>query len=335
MKIIRKRISELHVHDIQSIESFLDSHFSTIFHEPNFNRIAAEALGTDFFYYLASDEGGRLIGICPVHVKKDGFLWELHSSLAMYDIPYGGWVFENECVSLSELIHHMKMAFNEAFIYWSMPQFGEDDYESMETNRQFQTVFIDLSLPTEDILNDMSRSRRQSIKAACKKGVEVERLDPDKVDVFLEQCRFLKRSIGVSPFPEDFFLKLFDHYSVEDKIAAFATKLNDNYLGSGVLIRNKFMTHLWIAGKSQTASDLGPRHELLYWESIKWAKASGSQFYDLCKIEPERLPQIAQFKLSFSKTVIPFYYCLYRKKSFLILSKLLKNTFLLGSPKHL
>ncbi len=86
------------------------------------------------------------------------------------------------------------------------------------------------------------------------------------------------------------------------------------------------MTHLWIAGKSKTISANVPRQESLLWESIKWAKSNGSRYYDLCVLEPDRLPQIAQFKLSFSKLTIPYFLLIKRPAGFRMLSKLQRWT---------
>jgi len=55
---------------------------------------------------------------------------------------------------------------------------------------------------------------------------------------------------------------------------------------------------------------------------MKWAKQSGAKYYDLCVVEPERLPNIARFKLGFSKNIVPFYYLTKRPFIFRILSRI-------------
>jgi hypothetical protein len=325
MKTVRKRLSDIKGIESEAICSFLNSHFSTVFHEPAFNRIFSEVFGTEFSYYVAYDSEENMIGLCPVHSIRKGALRLLYSGLAQYDVPYGGWIYDGQAVHLGELLESMKFSFNEALAYWSIPQLQTGDYTSIVGKREFQTGIIDLAPPLEEILrNNIERQRRQDIRRAARKGVVVEELGGGTVSVFLEQCRHLKEFIGAAPFPDSFFAKLFDQYHDSGRIIALATKLNEQYLGSGVLIGNRHMTHLWIAGKPKDPSPNAPRQELLLWESIKWAKQAGSRYYDLCVVESERLPSIAQFKLSFSKNLVPFFHFTNRNLGYRIISRMQK-----------
>jgi hypothetical protein len=324
MRLIKKKLMAIDEAEEKTISSFLDTHFSTVFHEPAFNKILSEVFGTEFSYYIAYDLDDNMIGICPIHSIKRGALRELHSGMLMHDVPYGGWIYENGVTNILELMSRMKLAFNENLTYWSIPQLQTDTFTFLRNKREFQTGIIDLSASLDEILQNIERKRRQDIIRAERKGVEVEKLKPQNLDVFLDQCRNLKESIQADPFPDELFIRLFSRYYDSGKIIGLATKLNGEYLASGVLIGNRHMAHLWIAGKPKSCSVHVPRQDSLLWESIKWAKEAGSRYYDLCVVEAERLPQIAQFKLSFSKTLVPFYYLTQRKLGYRLLSKIQK-----------
>ena len=325
MRLVRKKLMAIDETEEKTISSFLDTHFSTVFHEPAFNKIVSEVLGTEFSYCIAYDREDNMIGVCPLHSIKRGALRQLHSGLSMHDIPYGGWICELRVTNPLELLSRMKLAFNENLTYWSIPQLQPDNGLSLRSEREFQTGIIDLSRPLDEILHeDLDRKRRQDISRAEKKGVEVEKLNTQNLDIFLDQCRNLKVTIQAVPFPDEFFVRLFSVYHDSGKIIGLATKLKGEYLASGVLIGNRHMAHLWIAGKPKSCSVHVPRQDSLLWESIKWAKEAGSRYYDLCVVEAERLPQIAQFKLSFSKTLVPFYYLTQRKLGYRLLSKIQK-----------
>jgi len=55
-------------------------------------------------------------------------------------------------------------------------------------------------------------------------------------------------------------------------------------------------------------------------------RTKGVQYYDLCVIEPERLPHIAQFKMGFTKELIPFY-CISKKSLYFRVINKLQNVF--------
>jgi hypothetical protein len=144
------------------------------------------------------------------------------------------------------------------------------------------------------------------------------------LNIFTEQCDYLKKSVGLKINREGFFRRLYEQYYDRDQIAAFASKVNNTYIGSGLIVGNRQMTHLWVAGKARDADSNVPRQELIVWESIKWAKKIGSKYFDLCIIEPERLPSIAQFKFGFTGYLVPFYFATYKRIGYRVLSKLSK-----------
>lgn len=313
--VVRKKVRELSSTDITMINALLETNLCTVFHEINFNRIVSEVFGTEFSYNLAYNGDGRLIALCPLHSTRDGFLTKTYSNPASYDVRYGGWVFNKNEIALPDLMARLDLSFNESLTYWSVPQIESNDYRYLKNSKEFQTGIIDLSFSLDDILYKyVSRKRREAIRSASRKGVVVVHLDSSNLDIFIEQCSYLKTSIGGSSFPREYFVKLLEHYKNKNQICMLASKIENVYLATGVIIGNRKMTHLWIAGKPKEVSISVPRQDLLVWEAIKWSKGIGSRYFDLCVIESVRLPSIAKFKFGFSKQIVPFY--LYSKRNF-------------------
>jgi len=285
MRIERKKLSELSASQIEEINLFLESNYSTVFHEPRFNSIVSEVFMTKFWYNFVYSSDGRIIALCPFHSKEHGWLRRTYSNPAMYDVRYGGWVYDRSELSLQYLLTHTGVSSNESLTYWSIPQIEYNDYGSVKGFTEFRTGLIDLSFSLEDILHkSISRKRRETINSAFRKGVVVEELERDRLGIFIDQCSYLKKSIGGQGFPRDYFVKIFDNYISDDRVSVLASKLGSASLATGMMICNKNMAHLWIAGKPRETHVNVPRQDP------------------------------ARFKFGFTKLIVPFY--LHVKKGF-------------------
>ena len=63
--------------------------------------------------------------------------------------------------------------------------------------------------------------------------------------------------------------------------------------------------HFYKSATRQDAKGTG-QGELLHWEAIKHWKLLGAKFYDLSKLEKERLPAIYKFKYGFSNRKVTY-----------------------------
>lgn len=317
---IRKKLSYLSQSEIEEIKSFLDANFSTVFHEPDFNMIVEEVFNTEFSYNLLYNKKGRLIALCPLHSIKDRLLRMTYSNPAIYEVPYGGWVYDINEVSLLDLINQVKLSISEALSYTSSPLMGEEDYSHLEKKIRFQTAIIDLSMSESNIWqNSINSKKRNKIKKAQKNNILIEKFDYTGFDDYYQLMKETYQFAGLKTNPREYYIKILKTYFQNNKSIIFLAKKNSNLLSGNILLRNKHICHYWLSARKRGAENLG-QGELLQWEAIKWAKKTGSGFYDLCVVEPERLPDIARFKLGFSKHIVPFYHITKRKLSYRIIS---------------
>lgn len=322
MRIFRKNISEIDENQRDEINQLIEENNGLIFHETKFNEIVSESFDTGLSYLVAY-KNGELAGICPLHTIKKGLVKLTYSNPTIFEVPYGGWVFDKSQISISELINRMKFEFNESLIYWSNIQIEDDVYKNLQTKKtELQTPIIDLSYTTDEILHrNVARRRRQNINSAIRKGVSVEKIGLENFEIFQKLSKKLKNNLGLKEGPEIFYDKLYRYYFDKNKVSIFAAKFEGKYISTYFNIGNRHIIHVWIAGRIVNLPKSLFQNQLLMWESIKWAKKNGSKYFDLCVLEQKRLPHIARFKLGFSKNIVPFYHLSRRPISFRILSR--------------
>jgi len=166
LRIVRKRLKELNT---EKLEKFILKHGGLIFHEVAFNRIVSESFNTELSYFIAYNNSNKIIGICPLHTVKKELLKLTYSNPAIFEVPYGGWVFDKSEVSINKLINKMKIGLNESLIYWSNIQIKENFYKCDNSNTSHQTAIVDLSLGEDIILNNVINSKiRNMIRNAIK-----------------------------------------------------------------------------------------------------------------------------------------------------------------------
>ena len=316
MRVVRKYISKIGDKERQEISDLIENNIGLIFHEIEFNQIVSDIFQTELSYYVAYSDLDKIVGCCPLHSIKNKLVKHTYSNPSIFEIPYGGWVFDKTHIQLGQLLEKTKPSLNESLFYWSTIQIENNDYKDIKFEksnkynpREFLTAIIDLHQPEDDIINrSVSQNTRHNIKRASKKGVTVEEITPENYSVFINSVNSLREKLGLKKVKKDLYFELVKHYYKRNKIKILAAKYENEYLSAVMNIGNKNVTHAWIAGRASDIPNNLYQNELLWWESIKWAKKNGSRYYDLCVIEKERLPNIAQFKMGFSKNLVPFYY---------------------------
>jgi hypothetical protein len=329
MKVIRKHLSEFSEKEKTGIDIFIEQHGGLVFHEFYFNKITSEVFKTYCFYYIAIIKN-EIVGICPVHVIKHGVLKLLFSNMSSHEIPYGGWVFNEIKTSILSLIKSTKINFNESLFYSSNIQLTNNSYELIRISRikKLNTVILDLSTSIDDLFNKMIPSKhRNKIRRAQKLGITVEIIPFTKIDEFISLSEELKKRTGLSGGLPEFYTRIMDHYNSKGKIVCLASRYKNQFISSMILIANKNYTIAWVAGRKIELPNNLYQNELLWWESIVWAKKFGSRYLDLCGLDELKLPHLARIKLSFTKEIVPLYFITKKTFYFRIINKIQKCIF--------
>lgn len=325
LKIIRKNISHFNTDEKVAIDKFNEEYNGLIFHETGFNEIVSECFNTNLSYAL-SYQKDKLIGICPMHSIKRGILKSSYSNPSQYEVPYGGWVLKKELTSYSELTNKLEINFNEMLTCWTS-LLAEPASKFIEDNsKTFFTVLIDLSKAQQDIWEqDINSKRRNMIRKAEKSAITIRQFGTDGLDIFYTLLLEMNKKTGMHSKIKEYYEKILKKYYPAKAVILLAS-LNGEIIAGNMLIGNTNAFHYWQGASKLGIENLG-QGELLQWESIKWAKSGGSKSYDLCVVEQERLPNIAQFKMGFSKELVPFY-CITKKTfTFRVINKI-QNVFI-------
>jgi len=306
-----EQITEFNNIIYNNIESFINKYNGLIFHDIDFNLITSKYIDS-IFYYAMVYKNSELVGMCPVHkIENNHFI-----GLMDWGSPYGGFLFDRNKVSLKEIIDNFRITYKEILHYWSNPFDLEKDKLLEKKGSKNQTTVLKLEDSSESIFRSfISRNTRHNIKRASKKGVTISCLnDLKNLNIFLNLKEELNSFVDIKKFPREYYYELYNFFSAKNMFRVFNAYHHLSPVSGLILLVKNGIAHAWTAGRIKKLPANIYQNELLWWRSIKWANEQGLRYYDLCVVDVNKLPNIAQFKLGFSKDYHSFYS--YTKRSY-------------------
>lgn len=324
LKTERVPICDISPKQLNEIAEFVDENHGTVFHEPFFNWISAQFLGSELSFYLAH-KNGCLAGICPCHTYNKGVIRISYSNPTSYDLVYGGWVYDSSMVSLERLLKTMKVRPNEAIHVSSNIELSEDKpyrIEALKT-KTANTVLIELKgRSEEELFSGFKHSQKNKIRKAQKLGVSICQICPDDIGRFHSLLAELKGNLGKKYASEEYFRRIFRYYHAQNRAACFMARYGGEDISTLIVLANKAFATIWFGGRKMGIPNNLYQNELMIWEAIKWAKAYGSDYFDLCTVDEENYANLARIKLSFSKDVRPYYHYSIKGLAYKMLNRL-------------
>lgn len=304
------------INDFDLVIEFLLSNFSSPTHWPEWNILVSKYYNT-LFYYLGLFENDQLTGICPVHETKSGLLKNLRSG-QFHFIPNGGWLASKR---LQIDPSHIPIPFNSRFECFALPLLEDFGVKYSQVVKTFQTLVIDLKKSEDEIWSESINSKRRNmIRKAQKTGVTIKK-NEGTINEFYSIYKESNQLNRIENLPFHFFTELID-----GECNVHFLPLVSFYRGepSGVLglIYDKDYAFYWLGGTKANSVNSG-QGELLQWEAIRYSKAIGCKYYDLCYVEKDRLPSVYEFKKGFSKTEIEIPYLVRKIFLFRIFNRLM------------
>ncbi len=323
MKVIRKSIAVIENKERKEIDKFIKDNCGLVFHEIEFNRIVSDVFKTEFSYLIAINNKKKIIGICPLHTIKKGLLKLTYSNPAIFEVPFGGWVFDDTQITIKELMAHTRMSYNESLTYRSNIQIKEDIYKNNISNiSPHQTAIIDLSLEKNGIWKNIIHSKRRNmIRKAEKLGIKIKIFGSECFELYYPLMKETHEKTGQKTNPAKFYKSILETYFEKRQATILLAESDGKFISGIILIGNQYVMHYWQGASKRELPNSG-QGELLQWEAIKWSKQNGCHYYDLCVVEKERLPHIAKFKLGFSKSLVSFYHISRKPVTFKILNRI-------------
>jgi len=280
---------------------FLENNFSSPTHWPDWNLLISKYFNTNFFYW-GYFENNSLTGIYPVHEVKYKRILKKRYSGQFHLIPNGGWIFSKPVKVDAGFFLKRKDVLTQNTTF-SLPLLNEFNvsYNEIKTTPK-ATLIINLKKTEEEIWkDDINSKRRNMIRKSQKEGVEIKKFTDEQglrsfYDVYREASkRFSARQLDYHFFEEMFFK------SPNIQLHLYAAYKDNVQLANVGIVSDKDYSFYWLGNNANDAKNIG-QGELLQWHTIKKMKEKGCKYYDLCYIEPEKLPHIYKFKKGFSKS---------------------------------
>jgi CelD/BcsL family acetyltransferase involved in cellulose biosynthesis len=301
---------------------------ATVFHTPTWNRIVAEVFGTDFTY-LAAMEGETIAGAMPVHVvKQPGGGDVCYSPPRLFEVAYGGPLAATQG-SVSEALVRAaaRLGHRAAVDVFCGPQNSAWAEASGLGSERLETAHVDLAPELDEIwMKSVDSKRRNMVRKAEKSGVEVLSCGAEGLPEYLAMVEETVERAGFAAQPADYYAKVIDALAPSDGARLYIARRDGRSLAGGIFLRHGAYCYYWHGATARDAGNFG-QSEMIQWEVIKWAKTVGCEVYDLVGIERERLPNVARFKLGFTKQVVPFRYVHFRRLPDRVVLKLRRSVF--------
>jgi len=150
------------------------------------------------------------------------------------------------------------------------------------------TLLIDLRQSIDELLADMSMTKRQNLRRAVRKGVRVrlgDERDAETIRALVAaSCR--RRGLSLSPQQPDYFSNMWRLMAPAGLVKFFLAELEGEPLSAAVVHVFQRKMQLWRVGWSGTHIKHNP-NDLLHWEAMKWAKEQGCEIFDFMHIRPD------------------------------------------------
>ncbi len=284
--------------------------FRTIFHTWEWLKIVEKHTKTKL-YPIIGFKGTNPIGIFPVFYQKKGFKLIFSPPSAASVLYLGPLIIDYEKMKQSkrELILFQFLKAVDDFIFSEL----KANYVRIRCSPGFldsrpfrwigynvepgYTLMIDLSKGLDAVWENFDKEPRRHIEMSSKEGVSVEEGSVEDLD-FLHSSinrRFKEQGLE-SNVSKSYLYDLFESFFPQN-LRIFIAKYKGEKIGGGAVLCYNNKVSAWfgtpridLKGISQT--------DLVHWESIKWAKENGFQYYELMDAGYD--PRLSAYKSKFN-----------------------------------
>ncbi|MGA8855711.1 MAG: GNAT family N-acetyltransferase, partial [Candidatus Bathyarchaeia archaeon] len=187
----------------------------------------------------------------------------------------------------------------------ALPRYGSTVGLSRLHGVETPTTIIDLQANTEEqLFAACSKACRNLVRKAIQSGVTCEQNNGvSGVEAFYKpfQSSFRRSRSGMSPI--SFFQEMHTSFADKGFFRLFIASRGANPIASVLLLCYKDAVTYYAGGMDYDAHHLSP-HNLLIWESIRWAWIDGKKWYEMGPYFPylslqDKMARIGNFKREF------------------------------------
>ncbi|GAB4159579.1 MAG: peptidoglycan bridge formation glycyltransferase FemA/FemB family protein [Candidatus Dojkabacteria bacterium] len=265
------------------------------------------SLGHHFFNYGVYDDG-VLIGALPIHfveARRGKYLHLRHS-------PLIDWTNNEIVKQVLQFLKEFAKSHNALFVRMSpLLKLTDENNQILKSHKLTpalthnfdaeNTLKIDITQPEEELLMQMRKNTRYSIRRAEKDGVTVEVYeDLSHFDQFWEVfIDGVKRNKWVA-FSKEYVKTELDTFLKENQARLFISYFDHHPISAAIFTFYNDKAFYHHSGSLTEYRNI-PSTYLLVWEVIKYAKARGCKVCDLWGVSPEDKPEHPWYGLSLFK----------------------------------
>lgn len=173
------------------------------------------------------------------------------------------------------------------------------------------TLQLDLTLSEDELLMQMRKNHRSSIRKCESLGITVEKTsNPDEIKRFYDNQLLLAQKHGFVPFSYEFLHEQFKAFAEDNQVLLFHSYFEGQLLASAFIIfyNGEAVYHYGISTEENAKL---PGSYACQWAAIKEAKARGCFRYNFWGIAPEeaknhRFAGVTLFKKGFGGTEVEY-----------------------------
>lgn len=170
------------------------------------------------------------------------------------------------------------------------------------------TLTLDLTLPEDDLLMNMSQNTRRKVRTADKKGVTIREASTGDLDVLYNLYRITGQRDEFLIRPPEYYEKAWRDFMQADLAHALIAEVDGKPIAH-VILFHFGQTCWYFYGASSNKERQRMPNYALQWAAIKWAKAQGYRVYDMWGApdsftEDDSMWGVYQFKRGFRGTVV-------------------------------
>jgi peptidoglycan pentaglycine glycine transferase (the first glycine) len=159
------------------------------------------------------------------------------------------------------------------------------------------TTVIDLTPELDDILAKMTKNNRRFIRHGERKGVKVREGSEKDIGLFFRMMVETCNRQGEKPNPPEdkFFYEIWRVLGSCGQAKLFLAEYADTIVAGLFCIPFGKVVRAWKLGWSGEYGQVRP-NQVMFWESIKWAKDAGYKYYDFVGINRKAAEMILEGK---------------------------------------
>ncbi len=301
------------------------SNQATIFQTPEWNKLVTKEFGTPHHTLIARNSLAISIGmytffVIPAGSYSKGSLNRIVSPFRATDSIYGGpIIIDGETtevirVLITEAERFTSSRYGRVEYYQILPppRYPIEVFKQVHYRcRKLLTSIIDLrgtasSCTEQDLWHKMDSKRRNLIRKAMANEIKV--IDPisDFIDAYYPMLSEVFDRANKKPFPKSYYRCILQELTPLGWVKPLLALHNGMPIAGAIFLCFKDTVYYWSGSSFKDYRHLAP-NDLIQWEIIKWGNQNNYKYYDLLIVEPERLPQIAHFKLGFGGELVPIY----------------------------